>query len=128
MLFVTEDTIKFCILEKKNDEAKAHIRKMYKYATSDAEAEKYLEVLAGSIGNNSSDLTLCDGVSNPRYRIATWINISYMIFHEMTGINVINMYSNTMFKDMAKGGASFTPRQGTYLCGAIQVFATILST
>lgn len=74
-------------------------------------------MISRSLGKSSSDLTLCDGTCNPRYKTATWVNFFYMIFHELTGINVINMYSNTMFADMQKEGAAFTPRQGTYLTG-----------
>lgn len=101
---------------------------MYRHADTDAKADRYVEVIKSQCGGDSSNLTLGDGLCNPRYRIATWINIGYIVFHELTGINVINMYSNTMFTEMSKEGAGFTPRQGTYLIGAFQVLGTIMST
>ena len=72
---------------------------MYKYA-NDENVDQYVEVIRSLCGKDSSDLTLYDGVADPRYRIATWVNIFYIIFHELTGINVINMYSNTMLDQM----------------------------
>jgi hypothetical protein len=37
----------------------------------------------------TSGVTIIDALCNPKYRRATWINIGYIFFHEMTGINVI---------------------------------------
>lgn len=66
---------------------------------------------------------------NPRYCKATWVNIAYIIFHELTGINVIMLYSNQLFKQMASSGdALLTPRQGTYLVGIVNALASLLST
>lgn len=101
---------------------------MYKEAKNDKDADERIEFIRGTLGESTSDLKLSDGLCNPRYRQATWINIGYMIFHELAGINVINMYSNTMFHKMQNNGASFTPREGTYLIGVIQVLATAMST
>ena len=51
-----------------------------------------------------------------------------MIFHELTGINVIFLYSNTMFKRMDTDGKSgLTPRQGTYLIGLVNFLASGIS-
>jgi len=42
----------------------------------------------------SSGLTLKDAIFDPKYRYSTWINIGYIAFHELTGINIIRLYSN----------------------------------
>ena len=34
--------------------------------------------------------------NNERYKRASWISVCYIVFHEMTGINIIMMYSNTI--------------------------------
>jgi len=47
------------------------------------------------------------------YRKGTWITLIIIIFHELTGINAIMLYSNTMFK---KTGLE-NPRIGTYFLG-----------
>ena len=124
---VTEDSIKFLIVNKKEREARAHVRKMYKHATNDQKADAIIEAIRDKISTSSSDLTLRDAIFDPRYRTATWINLIYMIFHELTGINVITMYSNTMFRRMHSEGASFTPRQGTYLVGATSFIGSLIS-
>ena len=72
--------------------------------------DMYYNALDSNQGKDSSGLNLCDAVANPRYRKATWVNIAYIIFHELTGINVIMLYSNQMFKQMSSGGSSITPR------------------
>ena len=87
------------------------------------------ESLNGTQGKDSSGLNLKDAVANPRYRKATWVNIAYIIFHELTGINVIMLYSNQLFKQMASSGDSaFTPRQGTYLVGIVNLLSSLMST
>ena len=47
------------------------------------------------------------------------MNIGYIIFHELTGINVIGLYSTTLFEDMDKKGGKISPRQGTYIVGIV---------
>lgn len=54
-----------------------------------------------------------DAVSSEMYRKATWTTIVLIIFHELTGINAIMLYSNTMFKQMGMEN----PRVGTYMIG-----------
>ena len=53
--------------------------------------------------------------------------MGYIVFHELTAINVINLYSNQMFKQMNKDGAGFTPRQGTYALGVATVISGLIS-
>lgn len=102
---------------------------MYKYAKDDETAKKYIEKIKQSSGNKSTNLTLNDALFNDQYRTATWVNIGYIIFHELTGINVINLYCNTIFKQMASNGnAVLTPRQGVYLVGIVSFLSSFLST
>ena len=100
LCIVREDAIKFLIVNGKNDQARKHIRRLYKHAFDDEEADRYIYIIKRTIGGGVSNLTLCDGLFNPRYKIASWTSIVYMLFHELTGINVINIYSNKMFEDM----------------------------
>ena len=52
------------------------------------------------------------------------MNIGYIIFHELTGVNVIVIYSTLLFQKMDKSGGRLTPRQGTYLVGIIGLIST----
>lgn len=102
---------------------------MYKYANDDDIAQKFIARIRQSSGKKSSNLTLNDALFNEQYRRATWVNIGYIIFHELTGINVINLYCNTIFREMESSGNSFlTPRQGVYLVGVAQFLASFIST
>ena len=82
-----------------------------------------MEAYKATLGKSSSGLSIFDALFNPQYRTATWVNVWYIIFHELTGINVILQYSNTMFHQMESKGASFTPRQGTFMVGIINTVA-----
>lgn len=102
---------------------------MYQHAKNDTIAQKYLDKIRANSGQNSTSLTLIDALFNPQYRRATWINIWHMIVHELTGINVICLYSNSIFKGMQKNGhVAFTPRQGVYLIGFINFLSSFCST
>lgn len=47
------------------------------------------------------------------YRKGTILVLILIVFHELTGINAILLYSNTMFKQMGLAN----PRLGTYFTG-----------
>ena len=79
------------------------------------------------MGANSSGLTLKDALCNDRYRKATWVNLGYIVFHELTGVNVIALYSNQMFKQMQTPSFKITPREGTYLVGVVATLSTLVS-
>ena len=69
-----------------------------------------------------------DATTHPDYRRATWVNFGYIIFHELTGINVIMQYSNQIFSEMQNDGASITPEQGTFLIGVMQFCSMAIAT
>ena len=51
---VTEDSIKFLIVNKKEEEARAQIRKMYKHSTNDKKADAIIESIRDTISTSSS--------------------------------------------------------------------------
>ena len=81
-----------------------------------------------NMGAGSSKLTLGDALCNDRYRRATWVNLGYIVFHELTGVNVIALYSNQMFKQMQSPSFKLTPREGTYLVGVVASLSSLTST
>lgn len=62
--------------------------------------------------------------TNKEYTRGSWVNIGNIIFHELAGINVINLYSNTILNNILSDDAKFTPRQGSYVIGVVQAIAS----
>ena len=66
--------------------------------------------------------------TNENYVRASWVNIINIIFHELSGINVIFQYSNTILKQiLGDSSSSFTPRQGTYCVSAVNFLSSAAS-
>ena len=105
------------------------VQKVYKYCNEE-NCDMYINHIRKNCGQGSSGLTFKDALINPEYRQATWVNIGYIIFHELTSINVIMMYSNTLFREMQKPGkvADITPRVGTYLVGVSNAVSSLMGT
>jgi len=104
LTIVRYESIKFLIVNNRLDEANKAVQQMYKYATNDKIADVYIAKIRSVSGAGSSGLTLKDALFNPQYRTATWVSIGYIIFHELTGVNVINMYSHNIFESMSGSG------------------------
>ena len=83
--------------------------------------------IRNSSGQSSSGLTLYDALFNPRYRKSTWVNIGYLIFHELTGINVIILYSSAIFQQMSTPDSKFTPKTGTYMVEIINAISALIA-
>jgi MFS family permease len=108
---IKHDSIKNLITNGKIKEAREHLCLVYKHCKMDTNVDEYLNFIKSKCSKGSTGLTICDSLKNPLYRTATWINIGYIVFHEITGINIVTMYSNTILKNMNKSGSvSLTPR------------------
>ena len=56
------------------------------------------------------------------------MNVVYIIFHELTGINVVLMYSSTILENiLGNDPGSFNARQGTYLVATANLLASFTS-
>ena len=51
-----------------------------------------------------------------------------IIFHELSGINVIYIYSNVLLNRILVPGSAFTPRTGTYIIAIANVCSFIVAT
>lgn len=101
---------------------------MYADAKDQEGQDAVIATLKRTMGKSSSNLTLRDALFNPQYRNATWINFVYIIFHELTGVNVINLYSNQMLKQMQdNGSSSLSPRTGTYIIGVVESVSALFA-
>lgn len=90
---IQHDSIKNLVTKDRREEARAHLRLVYKNC-NEQNADRYIERIRSTCGSDSSNLTLRDALANPQYRTTTWANLGYIVFHELTGINVILIYSN----------------------------------
>jgi hypothetical protein len=65
-----------------------------------------------------------EACTNKEYRWSTWVNVGICFWHEVAGINVINLYSNQIF---ASGSSSlFSPRFGTLCLGFGNLIGALL--
>ena len=97
LTILREDSIKNLIITGKHAEARVHLCKVYKHCKMDTNVDAYLNQLQSVNSSGSSGLTIIDALINPKYRKATWINMGYIVFRGLTGIGVINTYSDQIF-------------------------------
>ena len=122
LLIVRYDSPKFLIFNDRRREAELMLRKIYKL---DHSMDNLISYIEKSSLRETSFISMRDSVISPLYRRSTWITQALIVFHELTGINAINLYSNQMFQQMAGDKATLTPRQGTYLLGIANMLGVI---
>lgn len=66
---------------------------------------------------------MIDSVIGPVYKRGTWVTVILIIFHELTGINSIMMYSTVMFRNMG----SISPKAGAYYLAAATLLGLTLA-
>ena len=86
-----------------------------------------IKEIGGGDGAESDDLAPAnlsygDVFCGPLYRKATLVGISLAAFQQMTGINIIMFYSNTIFES----GTSMSPNTITTLVGTVNFLATLV--
>ena len=65
--------------------------------------------------------------ADEKYTRASWINVTNITFHELTGINVILLYSNTILETiLGDSDSGFNARTGTYMISAINTLSSFL--
>ena len=82
--------------------------------------EEIYDFIESTIQKKSTSVTYGEAFcSDERYRRASWINVGYIVFHELSGINVILTYSNTILVNiLGDKTTGFNARTGTY-CVAV---------
>ena len=93
---VKHDSVKFLVTKGKTKEARQALCLVYKNCNM-TNVDEYIERIRSCCGSDSTGLTIKDALVDPQYRRATWTNIGYIMFHELTGIMVVIMYSNFIF-------------------------------
>ena len=123
---IKHDSIKHLIIRNNLKEARLAVMEVYKHS-NESNVDDYIARIRNQCGEDTSGLTIKDALVHPRYRTATWANIGYITFHELTGINVILIYSAQIFAEMHDSGSKITPRIGVYVTGIVNFLAALLS-
>ena len=67
-------------------------------------------------------------ITDERYTRSSWVNVVMIVFHELTGINVVLMYSSTILENiLGTDPGSFNARQGTYLVAIVNLLSSFTS-
>jgi len=94
---VRHDSVKFLVMNGKTaekvQETKYALCLIYKHCDA-SNVDAYIRKIRSTCGSDSSELTIKEALTHPQYRRSTWVNVIYIIFHELTGIMVVIMYSN----------------------------------
>lgn len=102
------------------------IKRIYREASGEPiDAEEIADQLTRSVQTQTSEVSIRDAFLSPIYKSGSGVALMIMALHELTAINAILLYSNTIIDDMPDG--SITPRQGTYLIGVFNFFASCCS-
>jgi len=110
LLIFTEDTPKYLIFKKKYKKAKKSLKKVYKYKKKTMDIDAIIAYVESTISKETSNVSFINALFGKIYSYGTWVCVVLIIFHELSGINVIMLYSNTIFKEMNKNGGSISPR------------------
>jgi len=95
LTIVRTDTPKF-LLQKDLEAAKESINVIYEIDedNSEVEIDRILTFMRNFNQKETSTVTLKETFVSPKYKKNTWINIFNVIFHELSGINIIFLFSN----------------------------------
>lgn len=119
--FPTESP-KFWLLTGRRDLAEASVARIY----VDPDVGKITDYIYRHSNKKTVVVGFKETFYGQRYKNGTWVALAVMFFHEMTGNNVVLMYSNTILTDMNPDG-NLTARQCTYIIGAFNLFSSSVS-
>ena len=84
-----------------------------------------ISFIEDSSQRETSTVSLSLSLTSPLYRKSIFVSQILILFHELTGSNAINLYSNQMLTEI--GTDSLTPRTGTILLGLFSLIGVILA-
>ena len=87
------------------------------------------DFISSTIQKKSTSVTLKEAfLTDERYTRASWVNVVMIVFHELTGINVVLMYSSTILEGiLGTEPGTFNARQGTYMVATANLLASFTS-
>lgn len=96
------------------EEARAFMQRLY---TAEHVEERLLEISSGrddKVDDSSGDITYSDVLCDARYRTATYVGLFLGIFQQTTGMNIIFLYSNTVFNGLGLSATIVTVMMGVF--------------
>ena len=135
LLIFRDEPVTYCIMNDLEEEGKRHMARVYRKKdltdaqTIDELIESQFSFQRQSTTLDASSTTFKEAVCGRKYRKASWICFIINCFNQQSGINAINVYANRLLVKMQEGGGEFplTPRQGTYVIGAVNGLAALLA-
>jgi len=124
LMYFKEDSVKFLLVKGKSVSAEAEIKKIYATADSDGQASMIAKELLKTSQKQTASVSISE-LFNPMYKGGTGVALIIMALHELTAINAILLYSNTIIEGMPDG--SITPREGTYMIGVFNFISSAVS-
>ena len=123
------DSPKYSLVVDKKSQCIAVIHRIYKTGGSEEMAEEIAAFISSTIQKQSTKVTYKEAFcSDEKYKRASWVNVVYIVFHELTGINVILTYSNTILENILGTKTSgFNARTGTYCISAANTLSSLVS-
>lgn len=126
LLFVRTDTPKYYLMKGDRQGAESAVKSIYD-CKSARDTDAIILHLESHIETTTSSVTTKQAFTDPYYRRCSWVNIGSIIIHELTGINVIFLYSNTILDQVLKHSKSLTPRQGVYIVMSVNTLSSFLA-
>eukprot|EP00351_Strombidinopsis_sp_SopsisLIS2011_P005555 CAMPEP_0116873068 /NCGR_PEP_ID=MMETSP0463-20121206/4036_1 /TAXON_ID=181622 /ORGANISM="Strombidinopsis sp, Strain SopsisLIS2011" /LENGTH=167 /DNA_ID=CAMNT_0004514355 /DNA_START=594 /DNA_END=1094 /DNA_ORIENTATION=- len=119
--FPTESP-KFLLLTGKREQAEASVARIY----TDPDVAKITDYIYRHCNKKTVVVATKEAFYGRRYKNGTWVALAVMFFHEMTGNNVVLLYSNSILTEM-NPDSQLTARQFTYIIGAFNLFSSSVS-
>ena len=114
------DSVNFHVERGQKPQAMAMLRKLYP-DQEDSTIEKVLVELQTQLTtpSDSESPGMAQALCDKEYRVATWVVLFIALANQMSGINILNIYAETIFIDVKNqgGAASFSPKGCTYFTG-----------
>uniref|UniRef100_A0A7S3IVE3 Major facilitator superfamily (MFS) profile domain-containing protein n=1 Tax=Strombidium inclinatum TaxID=197538 RepID=A0A7S3IVE3_9SPIT len=108
------------VVMKKQGELDKLKELMNKIYSNEERAQERSDLIAVETGGQREELSYSKLCCNPKYRRATLVGCTLLVFQQLTGINVIMFYSNMLFK-----GFEMSATTVTALIGIVNFVATL---
>ena len=106
LVVIRHDSPTFYVARGESAYATKVVHKIFKTEGNDYVAQQIINEIERKLGgkdegDHAQKATLKEAyITDERYVRASWINVIAMIFHELTAINIIMAFSNTILEDI----------------------------
>jgi SP family arabinose:H+ symporter-like MFS transporter len=84
-----------------------------------------VEEIGSTCQKETSTVTIREAFTLPQYRSGSWVALIIMVFHELSAINAILLYTNKILSEAS--GGKLSPRVGTDAIGIINLLSSAMS-